>query len=395
MKILFVSPYPPSLIRTRTHNFIKHLARKEHDVDVLYLHDERESGFGVSRLKLTSPRVHLHKINHKRFSSLINIVKAYPQGIPSICAYTSSNIMKKTIENFIRKNTYDCIHIESLRAGQFISQNLISAQKIILDNVDCMSLLYDQIARAHPSPIMKVAYGIEASKLRKYEPEELSRFPTVIISSDRDKKSLESLSVKTNLRIITNGVDLEYFSPSLNQIDPFSLVFSGKMSYVANNIAAVTFARKILPLVWKSFPRVKFYVVGMKPSRELLKFHDGHRIIVTGFVKNMANYLAKAFIDVVPLFVGTGIQNKVLEAMAMAKPVVSTSLGIEPFKVISGKDVMVAETFNEFAEHIIWLLKNPFQARKIGIAARKYVEQNHQWKDKALQLEEVYSQIIA
>jgi glycosyltransferase involved in cell wall biosynthesis len=108
----------------------------------------------------------------------------------------------------------------------------------------------------------------------------------------------------------------------------------------------------------------------------------------------MANYLATASIDVVPLFVGTGIQNKVLEAMAMAKPVVSTSLGVEPFKVTPGKEVMVAETFNEFAGRIIWLLRNPFQARKIGIAARKYVERNHQWKDKVFQLEEVYSQVM-
>jgi glycosyltransferase involved in cell wall biosynthesis len=167
------------------------------------------------------------------------------------------------------------------------------------------------------------------------------------------------------------------------------------MSYFANEQAVLYLHKKIMPLVWQSLPQVKLLIAGNGPTNTVKRLDDGYRIKVTGYVKNMCNAISSAKLAICPIISGAGIQNKILEAMAMAKPIVASRIAVKGLKQIKiGKHLLVADRPRDFAECITFLLRNPNISQRIGTAARKYVEINHNWPDKIKQLEQAYTQAM-
>lgn len=392
MKILFITPYLPSPIRVRSFNFIKGLIKNKHRVHIVSLveskKEEKELILMSSKLTKATP-VLLPKIISDIQTSLLWFL---PQ--PLQCTYAMSINIKRTILEILRKDDFDCVHIEHLRAAQFIP-DFYDLCPVIFDAVDYLTPLYQQFISRQTSYDRHLINLIEYDKLKKYETDIISKFKTIIASTNQEAKLISTHAKHSQVFPIENGVDFNYFYPNESSLPKYDLIFSGKMSYFANEQAALYLYKEIMPLVWRSLPQVKLLIAGNGPTRTVSRLSDDKRITVTGYVNNMPDALSKARLAICPIISGAGIQNKILEAMAMAKPVITSKLVLNGLsQVKTGEHLLATDNPQKFAKYIVLLLRNPDVARKIGAAARKYVVVNHNWADKVRRLEQVYVQAI-
>lgn len=390
MKILFITPYLPSAIRPRSYNFLKGLALRRHEIHLVCLRqvdNELDETPELQKLGIKVDIIPLSKV-----SPYINCLLTLPSQIPLQSAFCKSPAMVSKVSGILASKNIDCVHVEHFRAAQYLdSPNL--RLPMIFDAVDCFTSLYKQSILDADGIFQKVIGMIEYLKLLKYEPLVLKRFAKVTVTSPIDKSLLSKNSPLSQISTIENGVDTHKFKPFSGR-KKYDLVFSGKMSYFANEHAVLHFVKTILPRIWRARPETTFCIAGSAPSPGLLSLSKDRRITVTGFVDNMANVIGSSKIAVSPIIISAGIQNKVLEAMAMSKPLVTSSMAIKALSVKSGEQLMVADDPTEFAAVVVKLLDDRILADQLGRRARKYVIEKHNWDDKISRLELIYRQAI-
>ena len=208
---------------------------------------------------------------------------------------------------------------------------------------------------------------------------------------DGDKRT----RITSPVTVIPNSVDLDYFAPQPCTRAPATIVLSGKMSYHANMAAALFLMQDIMPLVWERRQDVQVIIAGSSPPREIQALGNDPRVTVTGFVPDLRPSIASATLAVCPLRYAVGTQFKVLEAMALATPVVVARLATQALQIVDGRDAFVAEQPEEYAQAILTMINDPWLADQIGQAGRRYVEQYHDREGAAQQLEVVYRQAMA
>lgn len=390
MKILFITPYLPSAIRTRSYNFLKGLARKGHEIYLVCLRQVDNEMDETPELQKLGIKVDITPLS--KVSPYINCLLTLPSQIPLQSAFCKSPAMINKVSDILASKNIDCVHVEHFRAAQYLD-SFNSGIPMIFDAVDCFTSLYKQSILDVDGIFQKVIGMIEYLKLLKYEPLVLKSFAKVTVTSPIDKSQLNKNSPLSQISIIENGVDANKFRP-FSAEQKYDLVFSGKMSYFANEHAVLYFVKTILPRIWRARPETTFCITGNAPSPRLLSLSKDRRITVTGFVDNMANVISSSKISVSPIIISAGIQNKVLEAMAMSKPLVTSSMAVKALSVTSGKQLMVADDPAEFAAAAVKLLDDRILAEQLGRQARQYVLKYHNWGDKVSHLELVYRQAI-
>jgi sugar transferase (PEP-CTERM/EpsH1 system associated) len=258
----------------------------------------------------------------------------------------------------------------------------------ILDIVDVDSEKWRAYAAASNWP-MRAIYTREATMLLSLERKLASAFDASVFVSEAEKRVFLSLAPEAvdHTLAMNNGVDTEYFDPALPFSSPFErdqkvIVFTGTMNYRPNIDAVTHFARDILPTIRARYGEAIFWIVGALPTRAVRGLACDH-IRVTGQVGDMRPYLAHAHCVVAPLKIARGVQNKVLEAMAMARPVVATPEAREGTDTVPGENIIIAESAHSFAQAVISVLEN--HPRQLAERARSYVTSHHSWK-KNLQL---------
>jgi glycosyltransferase involved in cell wall biosynthesis len=237
---------------------------------------------------------------------------------------------------------------------------------------------------------------IDLPRTTAFERAVVHQFNRVLVTSAVDRQAFLDLQPEgaplPRIEVIPQGVDQEYFQPAALQREPDTLVLSGKMSYHANIRMVLHLVEEIMPKVWLKRPQVKVWIVGKDPSPEIQILTRDKRILVTGAVADLRPYLQKAAVAVAPICYGAGIQNKVLEAMACATPVIASPAAVSALQVKAGEDVMVASNPEEFAYEIIRILQDPIVANRVGLAGRQYVRNNHQWLSIVNRLESIYTE---
>lgn len=231
-----------------------------------------------------------------------------------------------------------------------------------------------------------------AQKLFNYEDEIIKKYDKTVFVSASDAEVHGKIKKRTVL--VPNGVDLDYFSALTITEDYPSVVFTGHMSFNPNVEAVLYFVKEILPLVREKFTALKFYIVGAEPNNEIMSLNGKDGIIVTGFVDDVRSYLAKASVFVSPMVNGSGIKNKILQAMAMRKPIISTTLGVEAIKYKADRDVIIADTPQEFAARLIQLLENKEKRDAIAGNGRQLVEKEYSWDMAVDRYEALYKELM-
>jgi polysaccharide biosynthesis protein PslH len=385
MRILFAVPYVPSLIRVRPYNFIRALADR-HAITVLAM---SMGGEAQDVPSLQAYCEHVEVVPFDRIAALRSCATAVLRGDPLQAAVCHSPAFGQHLDALLAGRRFDVVHVEHLRAAH-LGTRLPASVPVVFDSVDCISLLLERTIRSSHDPRQRVLAMLELRRTRAYEARLLHRFDQVAVTSSDDAGALRALAPTAAVTIVPNGVDLEYFRPLAGPREPATLVFSGKMSYHANATAALHFVRHIFPLIREARPAVRLRIVGSRPPRAIQELARDPAITVTGHVADLRDTLAQATIAVCPVTVKVGIQNKVLEAMAMGLPVVCSRLGAEGLAAEPGQDLLVADDAAEFARHVGRLLAEPRLRDAIGRAGRRYVETHHRWGTAAGQLEALY-----
>jgi glycosyltransferase involved in cell wall biosynthesis len=196
--------------------------------------------------------------------------------------------------------------------------------------------------------------------------------------------------------IVPNGVDMDYYTAPVSPLGAkegpgaSDLVFTAKMDFRPNVDAVLWFAQEVLPLIRRESPETRFWVVGKDPHPRLAVLAGDPGIRLTGWVDDVRPYIAAAAVYLVPLRIGGGTRLKVLEAMAMGKAIVSTTLGCEGFDLVPGQELAIADTPAAFASTVLTLLRDPEHRARLGDAARRFAGARYDWRSIVPLLERVY-----
>ena len=402
MKIAFIVPYVPNQVRTRSYNLVSHLTRLGHEVDVFAVGTGESDRSDAEVLKGKCRDVYYYE--QPIWRSLLNAAMAVPTATPLQAVYSLQadlvNHLKRIFKNGHGDPSYDVVHVEHLRGseyGTFLKSNFPSLP-VVWDSVDCISHLFRQAAGQSSSLFGRFVTRFELDRTQKAEARLLKKFDHVLVTSSVDRKALMDTlrngRVPSPITVLSNGVDQDHFRPGLDdQKEPDTLIFSGKMSYHANISMAKYLVKDIMPLIWQRRPGVQLWVVGKDPSVEIKRMEENPLIHITGTVEDIRPFLWRSTVAVAPLVYGAGVQNKILEAMAVGLPVVTTSKALLSLNVTPGKEVLIGDTPQEFAEATSKLMENPSIRRNMGKAGQEYVQENHDWRQISEQLALIYSRL--
>ncbi|MCS7261538.1 MAG: glycosyltransferase [Anaerolineae bacterium] len=442
MHILFVVPYVPTPIRVRPYNLIRALAARGHHLTLATLWSSAEERAALGALQAWGVRVLAEPL--PRLRSLLNCLHALPSDVPLQAVYCWSPVLRARIEQELAPLSHsvgrgaggegaappspsagrgaggegpqvpvDLVHVEHLRGVRYGLG--LDGTPVVWDSVDCISYLFTQSARDSRSWSGRLLTRLDLGRTRRYEGQLVSRFARVLVTSPVDRRALlelwqaaqksdgkrftpspASVTDEAPITVLPNGVDLDYFRPGDGPRAPETLVISGKMSYHANVTAVLYLVEEIMPRVWAQRPGVRVQVVGAWPPRRIRQLAERFpgRVEVTGWVPDIRPYLQRARLAVAPLRYGAGIQNKVLEALACATPVVATPQACGALQVQAERDLLVADSAEAFARQVLRLLDDDALAARLGAAGRRYVERHHDWNTVAAQLEGIYAECV-
>jgi sugar transferase (PEP-CTERM/EpsH1 system associated) len=242
---------------------------------------------------------------------------------------------------------------------------------------------------------MRQVYRREARTLLEFERRIAQSFSENVLCTTLEQKIFQDRIPGAPSMVLRNGVDLKYYRPANSEPWSGHIVFTGMMNYYPNVDGCRFFVNEVYPLVRKEFPRAKFTIVGASPTPEVRKLGRAVGVSVTGFVHDTRKILRTASVSVAPLRMARGIQNKVLEAMAMGIPVVGTTSAVQGVEGMEGRDFLVANEARDFAESVCRLLRDPESAQELGLRGRRFVEQNYDWEVVFRPLDDVLERCAA
>jgi len=394
MKILQIStkkPYPPiDGGRIVSYNTIKYLAMRGHSITLVSIVDKKEK---IPELKKICKWIPIQK---NTFTSILGLLSNLFLKTPYTISKYYSKKVKDTIRKILSKENFDIVHIDHLHmayCGEFIQREF--GLPIVLREHNVETTIMKRFYKNQKNPIIKFYAYLQWKKLYKYETKICEIFDKCLMITEEDKKKIEDMNSKVKTFIIPAGVDVSYFYPLKTEEEPYSLIFVGSMKWLPNIDAVLWFCNEFWSKLKKVFPEVKLYVVGQKPSKEITELGKKDKdIIITGFVKDIRPYVAKSSLYIVPLRIGGGMRLKILEAMAMGKPVISTSIGAEGIEAVDEKDIIIADDVERFVEKIIELLKDKNYRRKIAQNGEKLVKEKYRWESIVKKLEKEYMEAI-
>jgi glycosyltransferase involved in cell wall biosynthesis len=264
---------------------------------------------------------------------------------------------------------------------------------IVVVEHDVVSELLSRIATAERSFLRRTYNAAEARKYKREEVERWRKATAIVVTSAREVPIVRGSGITSPVLIAPNGVDVEYFAPSDVPNDPDMLVMTGLMRTRPNIDAAVFFVREIFPKIVARRPSTKICIVGADPPDEVKRLAGGS-VVVTGGVPDVRPYVSNAAVVVVPLRMGGGTRLKVLEALAMKKAMVSTSLGCEGIDVRNDEHLLVADEPAHFAEAVLRIMADPSCGRALAANGHAVVHERYQWKAVVEQIDAFYQDLL-
>ncbi|MBK9735686.1 MAG: glycosyltransferase [Saprospiraceae bacterium] len=383
MKILYMTsrfPYPLEKgDKLRAYYQIKALA-KNHDIILVSIIDEDPIKSDLEKIRELVKEVYVIRINYiERFRSLI--IAAF-SGLPFQIAWFYSKNIKQIIHRIANNIQPDHCFCQLTRMAEYCKD--LPYPKT-LDYMDSFGV--GMIKRANlASGISKYMYNIEAARMIRYEESIAKSFDHLTIISQQDKDQFTFTHTK-DIHVITNGIDPSFFENSSVKKE-FDIAFVGNMAYLPNIEAAEYLINMILPLCPQN---VSFLLAGTSPGPRIRKLVSD-RVSVSGWMQDIREAYGKANIFCAPLWSGTGQQNKILEAMAMGLPCVTTSTVNNAIGGLPDSDILIADTATQFAEKIDILLNDPILYQKISNNAKIFVKQNFDWKQNSNNLSSIFVQ---
>jgi len=382
--ILFLASYAPSTERPRAWNILRGLARHfrlsllaqvRTEADRARLEALRDWCSCVEAVPLSRARI------------LANVLRYLPTPVPLRAAYFFNPAMDRAIARRLAAERHDLVHVEHMMAAPFAAA--LRGLPRVWDTIDSIARLQAKILRLARSPIERLVSLEELVKLRRYEPRLCRRFDCVLTSTALDREALRA----PNVRLAPNGVDLQYYRPMDIAPEPDTILFYGRLSYIANADALEHFLRAIFPLVRAQRPSARLEIVGPSPPRRIARAATEH-VTVVGRVEDVRPHIARARVVVCPVRFAVGTQNKILEPMAMGVPVVATPEATASMDVTDGRELLLADDPAAFAARVVDLLRDDALRALLARHGLAYVQHHHDWRHIVDDLAAFYAEFI-
>ena len=384
MKIFILLPRIPFPLekgdKLRAFNQIKQLAK--HNEIVLCALNDNIKVSEQDAFRALQP--YCQSINFVRISKLqilLGLIRAFFKGLPMQCGYFYNRKAAKKVNALIAKHKPDMLYGQLLRVAEYIRYK--ETPKAI-DYQDIFS--YGMKRRADiASFITRPIYNMEYHRLARYEAAIFDNFNVRTIISEPDRK-LFPHEKRDEILIIPNGVDHDFFKP-MEREKKYDLVFTGNMSYPPNVNAVEYLANEILPIVWKSRPETTLYIAGATPDPKVKKAASD-KIIVSGWLDDIRDAYAQSRVFIAPMRIGTGLQNKLLEAMSMRLPAITSPLANASLGAKPNEEILIGSNAQEMAQNIIALLTDTEKAEQIAQAGFDFTNRVYDWGKATERLEE-------
>ncbi|HRG57893.1 MAG TPA: glycosyltransferase [Bacteroidia bacterium] len=383
-KILFVLsrvPYPLDKgDKLRAFNQIKSLS-KNNDIYLFATNDGKLNQDAITELKKHCKEICIANIS--KIQIALNLLIGFFGNKPFQVYYFHHKSAQKMFDTFLHETNPDAIFCQLLRTAEY-AKNISRIPKTI-DYQDAFAKGMERRLK-DASIFMKPIFSAEFQRLRQYEHIIFHYFEHHVIISEQDKNCIIH-EENNKINVIPNGVDLEYFKPVSSKKD-FDLVFTGNMSYPPNINCATYLVKEVMPLVWKKFPETKILISGTSPVKEV-KLLASKNVFVSGWVNDIRASYIRSKIFIAPMQIGTGLQNKLLEAMAMKIPCITSPLANAPLGAKQGEEILVGENKEALAKLVIQLLQDENLMQHLAEKGRKFVELNYSWDIHNQSLEKI------
>lgn len=372
-------PYPLEKgDKLRAYHQIKELSKK-HTIVLCALSDKKVCNEAIEELKKYCESIEIIRLY--KFQIILNLIyKLLFSNHSMQVSYFYNNKAQNKINRLLNKHQPDHIYCQLIRVTEYVRTSKI---KKTLDYMDALARGMER--RIENAPFyLKPFLKIETKRLKKYEHHILNDFDNTTIISEQDRDLIVNIK-NDSIRIVKNGVDYSMFKH--REIDKkYDLIFTGNMAYPPNVDCAIFMVKEVMPLVWKKYPNATFAIVGATPDARVLALKS-EKVIVTGWVEDISQYYASSKIFVAPMQIGTGLQNKLLEAMAMKLPCVTSKLANNALGAEHNKSALIGEKYNDYANYIVTLLENDNLCKTIAQNGYDFVNQNYTWEGTTAVLE--------
>jgi len=395
MKILILSarlPFPHDTgAKIRAFQLMKALVSR-HQVTLLSFYGDRreEEYFPVfAKMGVRLATVYRERIN--RATGIKEVLAGLSSGMPfTVTKYQDHRMMAALTELL---PDHDVVHCEHMHMAQYL---LPGHEKItVLDAHNVEAQIAERLVPLETNPVKRALLSWNSGAMSRFEQRVSSNFDLVLAVSQQDCDCYRKRYGVANARVMENGVDLDFFhKASPDVVEQVKLVFVGLMGWMPNSDGVKYFVNEILGKIRQEFPDVSFDIVGKDPPEDVLALSATPGVRVTGTVDDVRPYVWDAQVYVVPLRFGGGTRLKILEAFAMHKPVVSTSLGCEGIECRQGSELLIADTPSEFADAVIRLLRDPTLRTDLGNRAARLVEEHYGWLSLGEKLLLYYDEVL-
>lgn len=330
----------------------------------------------------------------KKWRKYLNCVTGAFDKVPLQVHYSHDPAMAKLVDHLVDVVKPDLLYAHYIRMGRYTVKHHDIPRVLAMQL--SMTLNYRRLAEHAPTWFHKLLYSVEYKKLKKYEAEFARLFEQVMLISKHDLKAINPIPPLNNVFFNPHGVDAGYFSPdeSVEKI-PNSILFSGNMQYMPNIDGAIYFYNQIFPLVLEKIPDAQLFIVGTNPTEEILALGKHANVTVTGRVPDLRHYIRQSQITIAPMRVVAGLLNKLLESLAVGVPMVLTSEANEGINASEGDHVLLGDTPDAFAAHVISLLNDHERCQTMGKASREFVTEYWSWEYHLEQLEATFEEIVS
>lgn len=380
MKILFLSTRSPLKAvdggSVRTSNLFKIIAAKHETTVVAFIKhlSEYDSKDQLSLICNESTLLEIEE-NHSKFILAVALLKNIFSSKPFIEAKYDKVRMRNRIRSILALHQIDLIHIDGLPLACYF--DMFKEYRVVLNSQNVETLILARRVACERNPVSKLFYQIQQKRLEKFEKRAFMLADEVLVCSNNDKALVEQMAPGCSTTVVPNGVDINYFTPVDVTPSLGKLVFVGGMDWFPNLDAVTWFDREILPILREQSSSVMVHVVGRNEKKISLLHPDN--FVFHGFVDDIREHVADAVLFLCPLRVGGGTRLKLLDAMAMGKAIVSTTIGAEGLNVEHQEQMLLADTPEAFSEAILTLLSDQDLRNRLAASAREFVVKNYSW----------------
>jgi polysaccharide biosynthesis protein PslH len=393
MRIFYICrrvPFPPDRgDKIAAFNAIRHLAAR-HEVHVFCLGDGVQDLANISGLQAYAKSVSAAPVDE--FTIKLRALAALVTGQPLSVAALNESKLHDAIQKKFTELRPDLIIVYSCNMAQF-AEHFPNVPRIMHFG-DLDSLKWPQYAERSSIPLNWI-YAIEARRLLGYERHIAQIFSHALVHTEIEKHDFERLIPGIPVAVVGNGVDLDYFRSAGEAKKPASMVFTGVMDYRPNIDAVVWFCDEILPIVQANIPAANFTICGSRPAPAVRRLAKRRGVRVTGWVADARPYLDRAEIFVAPLRMARGVQNKLLEALAMGLPCVASTAAWSGTAVADGQGILATDEPREFARHVIDLLGDSDGRAEMARRARAAAIANYRWEVQLACLDQVIAAAVS